>query len=697
MPRDPSDVLRQAMEFFIAGHIVEARALLLDLVRVNPQLEAGWMFLCYTLDDPQQKLDCLRQVLTINPNNEEAQIRLGQVEAGIPRSAKEAPGSGEGASGREVRKEGGHAGPVFPIPSIPIQKPLPGQLPGTSGANPSTKPSTAHVSPFTVDISHAGDPVAELQRSVKPIVGENVEPASVVPAGAPVPPAKKPAADLPPVAKKSSWGWTCGAILFFLAAIGIGVGIWAYSTGNIPADWFGLPQTSGPDQTPEVGPGEVWTMPPQWTLTQTPTRTRTPTNTETPPPQVTPTLAPPAPDVLAGLQKIENQVADIRGLDWNAELPIFVITRDQAQAILQELYVESGYGATARNENRVLTALGLIRPGFDMERYETESLSEAVLGFYVPSRDVVYVIESSLGIKNKMVFAHEFDHALVDFHFPAAGVLEQDSACLQDSQRCEAVRALVEGDATIAANQWYSTYSTAEERLALTQEPTTTASAGAQYNPPFLWPEAVFPYQFGTQFVNTIRQSGSWARVNGAYQNLPLSTEQIIHPEKYLAGERPSALKKPDLSTVLGGAWEPIWTDTLGEFMTYLVLGYSVDSATDYPPEELDGLRTDAKIAAAGWDGDRLVAYYNESRNQTLLVVEWAWDTPQDWQEFSADLMQYLENRFNAARIERPGADCWTLARDTTCMFQAANKTLWILAPDLLTIESVRAAYGSYP
>src|SRR4030042_3930104 len=103
MPRDPSDVLRQAMEFFIAGHIVEARALLLDLVRVNPQLEAGWMFLCYTLDDPQQKLDCLRQVLVINPNNEEAQIRLGQVEAGIPRSVKEAPGSEEGASGREIR------------------------------------------------------------------------------------------------------------------------------------------------------------------------------------------------------------------------------------------------------------------------------------------------------------------------------------------------------------------------------------------------------------------------------------------------------------------------------------------------------------------------------------------------------------------------------------------------------------------
>jgi hypothetical protein len=683
MPRDPSDVLRQAMEFFIAGHIVEARALLLDLVRSNPQLEAGWMFLCYTLDDPQQKLDCLQQVLTINPDNEEAKIRLEQVEAGIPRPAKGAPEREEGA-----RKEGSRPAPVFPIPSIPTSR---------RGVNPSTTPSASHVSPFTVDISHAGDPVAELQRSSESVADGNHDPASSEPVGAIEPPAKKPAAELPPVEKKSSWGWTCGAILLFLMVIGIGLGVWAYSTGNIPADWISPPQAPGINQTPENGTPAVWTMPPQWTHTQTPTQTLTPMATETPPPQITPTLAPPAPDVLAGLKKIENQVAEIRGLDWNSTLPIYMITRDQAEAILQELYVESGYAATARNENRVLTALGLIRPGFDMERYETDGLSEAVLGFYVPTRDVVYVIESSLSIKNKMVFAHEFDHALVDSHYPAVGLLDQDPTCLQDSQRCEAVRALVEGDATIVANLWYSAYSTAEDRLALTQEPTSTASAGAQYNPPFLFPEAVFPYQSGTLFVNAILQSGSWARVNDLYQNLPLSTEQILHPEKYLAGEKPTAMKKPDLSAVLAGAWEPIWTDTLGEFMTYLILGYGVDSVSGYPPGELEGLRTDAKTAAAGWGGDRLVAYYNESRNQTLLAVEWAWDTPQDWQEFSANLMQYLENRFNAARIERPGADCWTLARDTTCMFQAANKTLWVLAPDLLTIEGVRTAYGSYP
>ena len=30
-----------------------------------------------------------------------------------------------------------------------------------------------------------------------------------------------------------------------------------------------------------------------------------------------------------------------------------------------------------------------------------------------------------------------------------------------------------------------------------------------------------------------------WAQVNDAYTDAPVSTEQVIHPEKYLAGEPP--------------------------------------------------------------------------------------------------------------------------------------------------------------
>ncbi|HEY5119782.1 MAG TPA: hypothetical protein VII90_10030, partial [Anaerolineales bacterium] len=130
MASDVNEVLQQAMEFYVAGHTVEAKALLLDLVRAHPTLEAGWMFLSYTLDDPSQKVDCLRQVIKINPQNSEARYTL---ESLVP----------------------------SPTPATPPLNPAPG-----------------HPSPFTVDISHATDNIAELK---EPIPAEG-QPPKIVPA-----------------------------------------------------------------------------------------------------------------------------------------------------------------------------------------------------------------------------------------------------------------------------------------------------------------------------------------------------------------------------------------------------------------------------------------------------------------------------------------------------------------------------------
>jgi hypothetical protein len=704
MPRDPSDVLRQAMEFFIAGHIVEARALLLDLVRSNPTLEAGWMFLCYTLDDPQQKLDCLQQVLTINPENEEAQIRLEQVRSGMPQPSKPEAIQGKSTAPTASSDQPGKPSksPVLPIPSIPVTRSEPGARRSAS-INPPTAPSAPHVSPFTVDISYAADALPrESGQSESSWTGG--EPAALL--GGTIPTQEeqekaaesgKPEAAEKPAAKKSpASGWLWAVIFFFLIAVAGGVGFWAYSNGYLAAVIpEGAPAVT-PGQLVEHGTPPVWTLPPQWTLTPTPTQTPVPPATQTPTPLVTPTLAPPAPAVLATMKQIEQQVVSIRDLTWSGDLPIYIVDKAQAENILQQISADSGSVDTTANEARVLTALGLIRPGFDLARFNSGNISDAVVGFYDPKTNVIYILQERMDILAKMTFAHEFDHALVSSHFAAVGMLDQDPVCRQDSQRCEAIRALVEGDATALEGLWYAKYSTNEDHIALTQAPKPTNPAGAQYAPPFSIPDFLFPYQYGSQFVSTLYQAGQWAKIDDAYRNLPLSTEQIMHPEKYLAGEKPVSLNVPDLSTILGGAWQPIWSDTLGEFKTYLILGYGVDTPTAYTPADLATLRTQAQAAAAGWGGDHLLAYYNENQNQTLLVTEWVWDTAQDKTEFSEALLQFLNRRFSNARVDRPGAECWGLVRESACIFQSGVKTLWILAPDMDTITSILTAYPGY-
>jgi hypothetical protein len=131
MARDFSEVLQQAMEFYVAGQLVEARALLLDLVRADSKLEAGWMFLSYTLEDPSQKADCLRKVLALNPNNAEAKTELTKLESVL------------------------HEGPKAPPSTSELLKIAPAAAPA-----PAPGGELPHASPFTMDIDHANDDIA---------------------------------------------------------------------------------------------------------------------------------------------------------------------------------------------------------------------------------------------------------------------------------------------------------------------------------------------------------------------------------------------------------------------------------------------------------------------------------------------------------------------------------------------------------
>lgn len=729
MARDPSDVLRQAMEFFIAGHIVEARALLLDLVRVNPQLEAGWMFLCFTLDEPQQKLDCLQQVLALNPNNDEARLRLQQLQGdtAAPPESSQSPDGAIHLGEEPAKKQRGKEGEQAPMtrPAITLAASAVRQADSishrktaeksafSSNIDSPTTPSAPHVSPFTVDISHMDDDLSGMRQADSAGgMGQAGYTSLSTSAMAAVPDAKKP-----PVAEseaistaadkqghdiystekaKRGWGGTCGVFTVLALLIAVGVAIWAYASGNLPAALFGGTPIYSGSGTRISGTPVAWNLPVQWTVTPTLIPSLAPTATQTPTPETTPTLPTPDPAEMVEIVKMEQQVAQLRGLEWNGTLPIYIVDRTRAGNIMQELTAGEGDAETSKDESRVLVALGLIRPTFDWARFSMGRMADGVLGFYMPSQRTIYLIDTPFDIVKRRVFVHEFDHALVHQNYPSAGMLDQDRQCLADSQRCDAIRALVEGDATYMELHWFYEFASAEEKNNLALIPSSTMSPINQYTPPYAGPALWFAYEYGNQFVAALMNQGMWGSVNQAYLNLPLSTEQIMHPELYLAGEKPIAMSVPDLAAILGSAWRPIGSDTLGEFMTYLILGYGVDVTANTAPGDLETIRTEALTSAEGWGGDHLEAFYNENRNQTMMVVEWAWDWPKEKTEFALSLTNYLHSRFQQGRVERTGADCWRMGRDTTCLFQTTTKTLWVLAPDMDTINSIVAAYPGY-
>jgi hypothetical protein len=168
--------------------------------------------------------------------------------------------------------------------------------------------------------------------------------------------------------------------------------------------------------------------------------------------------------------------------------------------------------------------------------------------------------------------------------------------------------------------------------------------------PAILKQTLLFPYLQGLQLVLNAKTAGGWPAVDALYAKPPASTEQVIHPDKYTAGEAPVAVAFPkDLATRLGTGWSVAMEDTLGE----LQLGVWLQSAGKVPSAT-------ATAAAQGWGGDRVALVTNGDR--AGAVIDTRWDTPADAAEFAAAAQTALDAIGGAhAMIAIDGTDRVTL------------------------------------
>ena len=152
----------------------------------------------------------------------------------------------------------------------------------------------------------------------------------------------------------------------------------------------------------------------------------------------------------------------------------------------------------------------------------------------------------------------------------------------------------------------------------------TDLLGGSSNLPPYMQHSLLFPYVAGARFVDAI---GTWGPANAALSDdAPVSTEQILHPAKYRAHERPLAVKPADPP---GPAWKRVSHGTIGEFDTAELIRTS-----DSP------LR--ATRAAEGWGGGRYDLW--QRGDESVLELGWRWDTRRDAAEFAAALPRYVEH-----------------------------------------------------
>ena len=456
-------------------------------------------------------------------------------------------------------------------------------------------------------------------------------------------------------------------------------------------------------QTPEVAVLPVDTLTPLPLITQTSTPSPLPTVTATPSPTATqsPTVVPPTPtyafaspagDLAQEMDNIQNQVSTLRELGILVDNPRYILPPAKVHGLLADLFLERYDRDRVTDEARVLAALGLIEPSYDLYNKIINALGEGLGGFYIPWRDELFLIGEDFSALEKVAYAHEYDHALTDqhFHLEEIGVYPE---CLHDTDRCLAISALVEGDATFLMYLWQQAYASENEIAEIEAAgftPIDQVIGSYDVPPPYTIRDTFFKYFDGQLFVEYLYEQGGWAAVDAAHKNLPLSSEQILHPEKYLRAEKPDLVELIPLDDILGEDWRHLKTDTLGELTTEMVLGSSANYLTQLDP-------ITASTAAAGWGGDQYQIYYHGKTNHTILVAQWRWDSQADGAEFWDAIKAYLNRRYVGREVEEVDQDCWTKINDHySCVFRTSRNTLWLMAPDLAAIDLLLEQYPQF-
>ena len=372
---------------------------------------------------------------------------------------------------------------------------------------------------------------------------------------------------------------------------------------------------------------------------------------------------------------VEGNVNEIRGLAALAPIEPILLTRAELKQRLQAdfFYTEED----AQRDVLVMHAFEFLPRDFDLYRLTHRYLGDSLIGFYDPATKEFVVLSDDKEVNplEQWVFAHEFMHALQDQHFQLSLITDTTLS----SETNLAIRALAEGEAELVQEIYIEQgFFTQEELIDIFNLISRTRQREVPNIPSVIVNSFLFPYTVGRDYAETLYLQNGWEGLNVAWQNLPQSTEHIIHPDRYLAGDLPEIVALPPLTDTLGIGWTRLEEATLGEFLLREYLGQQLDE-------------TEVETAATGWGGDRYAVYWHQDNEELVMVLRQTWDTPADKDQYEMAFTKFAGSTYGSqGQTQSDGGTCWQ-GDDALCFYPSAGQTVTVRAPDLETAAAVAA------
>lgn len=253
----------------------------------------------------------------------------------------------------------------------------------------------------------------------------------------------------------------------------------------------------------------------------------------------------------------------------------------------------------------VYTLLGLVPDSVQLEALMLDLLTEQVVGFYDPETTTLYAVRGAEPTTLRFVLTHELTHALQHQYLPLDSIMRMRG----DADQAAAAHAVLEGHAMIASILAFVPDPAILKQpgfwaMAREQAMSPSSSKVFAQAPLALREELIFPYLNGAEFMRWW-DSARTGQPMPTLATLPRSTEQILHPARYAAGDQPVPVRFADSSA------DVLYEDTLGE-LEIQVLATVLRGGG----EVLTG-------TAVGWGGDRFRVYRAQQGPALVWYSDW--------------------------------------------------------------------------
>jgi len=346
---------------------------------------------------------------------------------------------------------------------------------------------------------------------------------------------------------------------------------------------------------------------------------------------------------------IALQLTTISGMKLHHPVPCDFITKEKINEFLKKRVKEIAKPEEIRAEELTLKKFGLVPPDFDLAGNTVDLLTEQAAAFYDYDRKKLFITESTPSESQEPVLAHELSHALADQNFNLGRFIKQGR---KSDDGASARLAVMEGQATWIMSEFLArkngqSLKNSPELVAMMSN--LSESGAGQYPvfenaPLYERVTLVFPYTKGMLFQNAVLQRDGQEGFAEVFRKPPISTQQILHPDKYFADVKPTDPALPELH--LKG-YKGLVGGSLGELEHSILI-------EQYASKER------AKELAPHWRGSNFALLEKKAAKRVVLLYASEWDSEAAARDYFAFYREALRKKWKSMTVATESEDAVT-------------------------------------